>query len=326
MINSRKKEFKWITKILKYLNKCHWLEYMEIDDNTLERKIIKEKTPKDIFNQYLKSDNYIIINSSECFFVKNFNKCLIDFKEKKIYTIINDSYGNEDYNYYKDLSDSQYKKIIEYIYNNNLLNNSNNSEMRYSIDFIEIVLRGAQKNIIKVTENNKKILNDIIDILFNDENYMLKSFNQDIKIENFNNTVNEQLKREQIISIKNDFTYKKNNAVNKSIDIYLDCLNNIENLLKKYNLKNDNRFCNAYNTIDGWISPDDAIDCLFDNVEGNVIIVPNLLQSPIVGSLGDLQINQDNYYKDGFICNTEKEMMLKQIYAIKKYLNSDKFK
>lgn len=104
----------------------------------------------------------------------------------------------------------------------------------------------------------------------------------------------------------------------------INCLNGIEDMLKKYIYEDDNRFINGYRLLGKWISPDDAIDYLFDNISGNTIIRPP--EIPSEKSLMELQNNQDNYYKDGIICNREKDMILKLIEDIKKYLYSSNTK
>lgn len=381
-----------------------WIDYLEIDENTLERHIIKEKTPKDIFNKYLKSDNYIIISSTSHFSHKKFNECLVDLKENKIYNVSYDSNAKEEFEYYKDLTDDQKQKLIKYISDNDLLNSSINIAVFDASDTIEIMMRG-EHNIIRnaskeFTNNEMHIFDDIVDIVFNANNPInrIKNFfnlnmrnddeinrfarqhgydgakylydwekynvyepfinneqltytglplvilvdnNGEIRMsssdeamailddksfmESFeeNKNIEElRLKREYLIKIKDEFKderneYKDNNIPNH---LYLKYLEKIESILNSCNSDDDVRFIVRNTLNNSWISNDDAIDYLFDNIIGNIPILPT--DVPQGQNLSNLSIQLQQYYNDGYVCSKEKDMLLNIINEIKKYINA----
>ena len=147
--------------------------------------------------------------------------------------------------------------------------------------------------------------------------------NESNKLESGNDSSNNAknlLKREKLIEIKKKFIEENNKSLNKSSEIYLKYLNNIEDMLKEYSYEIDDRFFSAYALPDKWLNFDDAINYLFDNISGNVII--KLSQVPLGKNVIEIQKKQDDYYNDGIICEYEKDLMLRLINEVKKYIIS----
>ena len=144
-------------------------------------------------------------------------------------------------------------------------------------------------------------------------------------IESFeeNKNVNEtKLLRENLINLINNFKDERNKYNNTNIPnaLYLDYLEKIESILNSNNDDyNDSRF-NRNIINNSWISNDDAIDYLFDNITGNVTILPT--EVPEGQNLSNISAELNQYYKDGYVCRKEKEMLLNIINEIKKYINS----
>lgn len=134
--------------------------------------------------QNIKNSDYIIISSTSYFSEKKSNDCFIDLNENKIYNYIFDSSGNDKYDYYKDLSNTQKDKLIKYIEENDLLNVSINNIVLDASDIIEINISGKQ-NIIRnaskeFTNNEMHIFDDIVDIIFNNDGITKNFFNIDL--------------------------------------------------------------------------------------------------------------------------------------------------
>lgn len=91
-------------------------------------------------------------------------------------------------------------------------------------------------------------------------------------------------------------------------------------MLKEYSYEIDDRFFSAYALPDKWLNFDDAINYLFDNISGNVII--KLSEVPLGKNVIEIQKKQDDYYNDGIICEYEKDLMLRLINEVKKYIIS----
>lgn len=147
--------------------------------------------------------------------------------------------------------------------------------------------------------------------------------NESNKLESGNDSSNNAknlLKREKLIEIKKKFIEENNKSLNKSSEIYLKYLNNIEDMLKEYSYEIDDRFFSAYALPDKWLNFDDAINYLFDNISGNVII--KLSEVPLGKNVIAIQKKQDDYYNDGIICEYEKDLMLRLINEVKKYIIS----
>ena len=147
--------------------------------------------------------------------------------------------------------------------------------------------------------------------------------NESNKLESGNDSSNNAknlLKREKLIEIKKKFIEENNKSLNKSSEIYLKYLNNIEDMLKEYSYEIDDRFFSAYALPDKWLNFDDAINYLFDNISGNVII--KLSEVPLGKNVIEIQKKQDDYYNDGIICEYEKDLMLRLINEVKKYIIS----
>ena len=102
--------------------------------------------------------------------------------------------------------------------------------------------------------------------------------------------------------------------------MYLKYLEKIESILNSCNSDDDVRFI-ARNTLNNnWISNDDAIVYLFDNIIGNIPILPT--DVPQGQNLSNLSIQLQQYYNDGYVCSKEKDMLLNIINEIKKYINA----
>ena len=128
-----------------------------------------------------------------------------------------------------------------------------------------------------------------------------------------------KLKRELLIDIKNNFINERNEYKTSSIpdNLYLKYLEKIETLLNNYVFESDVRFIKRNISNNNWISNDEAINYLFDNIIGNTHILPN--DVPYGQSLTDVSFQHEQYYKDGYVCREEKELLLNIINEIKKY-------
>ena len=137
-----------------------------------------------------------------------------------------------------------------------------------------------------------------------------------------NKNVNEtKLIRENLINLINNFKDERNKYNNTNIPnaLYLDYLEKIESILNSNNDDNDDSRFNRNIINNSWISNDDAIDYLFDNITGNVTILPT--EVPEGQNLSNISAELNQYYKDGYVCMKEKEMLLNIINEIKKYIN-----
>ena len=386
--------------------KMPWLEYLEIDEDTGKRKL-RGDTPEEIVDNYnkfnsskpmsdIKNSDYIIISSSGYFSDKKINRCLVSLKENKIYNYTYAPNNNDKYEYIKDLTNNQKEELMKYINDNNLLNISFDILVFDASDVIEINISG-KKNVIRnaskeFTNNEMHIFDDIVDIVFNNENNSseksINFFNIDLNgnkeiikfaqeqgykgaeyigkwkeykvynpyfaenqlsyiglslvilvndngeirmstsdeamaaLNDINNYEENLLKREKIVEIINSFKNERNNYENNNIpvDLYLKYLDKIEIMLNNYSCKEDSRFINNNISNINWISNDDAIDYLFDNIIGNIPILP--MDVPQGCDLSDISIGQEQYYKDGYICRQEMEMLLKLINEIRKYIET----
>lgn len=176
-----------------------WIEYLEINEETGERKL-KTDTPEEIVKKYnefnksklsndIRTNDYILISSTGYFSKKKINNCFVSLKENKIYNYTYDSNNNDKYDYLKDLTSNQKEKLIKYINDNDLLNVSINNQVFDASDIIEINVSG-KKNVIRnaskeFTNNEMHIFDDIVDIIFNDSNNPIEKiknfFNIDLK-------------------------------------------------------------------------------------------------------------------------------------------------
>ena len=180
------------------LEQTPWMDYLEIDEETGERKL-QIDAPEEIKKQYsaflknnmvnynefignnntylvnIKKDDYIFIRSNDTFSNNNINNCFVSLKENKIYNYIFDL--NNKYEHYKDLTNNQKEKLIKYINDNDLLNISNSNQFNPVNIFIDIEIYG-KKNQIRISDNEMYIFNDIIDIVLDNSNSNIKEINE----------------------------------------------------------------------------------------------------------------------------------------------------
>ena len=180
------------------LEQTPWVDYLEIDEETGERKL-QIDTPEEIKKQYsaflknnmvnynefignnntylvnIKKDDYIFISSNDTFSNNNINNCFVSLKENKIYNYTFDL--NNKYEHYKDLTNNQKEKLIKYINDNDLLNISDSNQFNPVNIFIDIEIYG-KKNQIRISDNEMYIFNDIIDIVLGDSNSNIKEINE----------------------------------------------------------------------------------------------------------------------------------------------------
>ena len=93
-----------------------------------------------------------------------------------------------------------------------------------------------------------------------------------------------------------------------------------EELLNNYLFENDNSFINRNISNINWISKDDAMNYLFDNIIGNISIQP--FDVPQGQNLSDIFNKQNQYYKGQYICEQEKDLLLNIISKIKNYIKT----
>lgn len=181
------------------LEQTPWVDYLEIDEETGERKL-QIDIPEEIKKQYsdflknnmvnynefignnntylvnIKKEDYIFIHSTDSFSNQNINNCFVNLKENQIYNYKFDS-NNDKYEYYKDLTSVQKEKLIKYINDNDLLNISDNNKFISLNKYIDIDVFG-KKNEIRINDNEMYIFNDIIDIVLGNSNSNIKRINE----------------------------------------------------------------------------------------------------------------------------------------------------
>lgn len=280
-----------------------WIEYLEIDEETGERKL-RSDTPEEIVKKYnqfvgnVKNNDNELNNNSPMSKIKNFFH--IDSKNNNDVTKFAQEHGYKGAKYIGNWK--EYKVYEPYVSGNDvsfiglplviLVNNNGETRMSTSDEAMAIL---DDKSFIESSEENK----------------------------NINET---KLIRENLINLINNFKDERNKYDNTNIpnDLYLDYLEKIESILNSYNDDiDDNRFVNKNIINNGWISNDDAIDYLFDNIIGNIPILPT--DVPQGQNLSNISAELNQYYKDGYVCSKEKEMLLNIINEIKKYINTSKY-
>ena len=129
-----------------------------------------------------------------------------------------------------------------------------------------------------------------------------------------------KLQREELIRIKDNFLTDRNKCGNLNIpnELYLNYLEKFEELLNNCLFENDNSFINRNISNINWISKDDAMNYLFDNIIGNISIQP--FDVPQGQNLSDIFNKQNQYYKGQYICEEEKDLLLNIIIKIKNYI------
>lgn len=191
--NDNKNNISQSNKNIYTIDQQPWIEYLEIDEETGERKL-RADAPEEIVKKYnefnnsklpinVRTNDYILISSTGYFSKKKINNCFVSLIENKIYNYTYDSNNNDKYDYLKDLTSNQKDKLMKYINDNDLLNVNINNVVFDASDIIEINISG-KKNIIRnaskeFTNNEMHIFDDIVDIVFNDNNSPLE------KIKNF---------------------------------------------------------------------------------------------------------------------------------------------
>ena len=156
---------------------------------------------------------------------------------------------------------------------------------------------------------------------------------------------NGKLKREEIIRITDEFIKKLNNYDNFKVpnNLYLDYFNEIKKCFDKYLFEDDNRFVTygrldflreelTQRLADEFLKHEDAnwkekwdnrlgafID-LFDVIRGNAFFGPH--QVPQGMDFKTVFSDNDQYYKDGYICKQEKELILNMMNEIQEFINN----
>lgn len=152
-------------------------------EGSLDGKIIYTSNDDkiDMNNNDILKNDYIVISSTGYFSKKKFNNCFINLNDCKIYNITFDNDGKNKYEFYKELSNEQKNKLLNYIKENDLLNVSINNIVFDASDIIEINISG-HKNVIRnaskeFTRNEMHIFDDIVDIVFNNNHFeKIKNF------------------------------------------------------------------------------------------------------------------------------------------------------
>lgn len=283
------------------IDQAPWVEYLEIDEETGERKL-KSDTPKEIvqkYNEFLDTvknkDNERIGNANSSINnIKNFfhldsknNKDVIKFAQEQGYKGAKYIGNWKEYKVYEPYMDD---KQVSYI------------------GLPLVILVNANGEIRMSTSDEAMATLD--------DNSFMESYEENRILET------TRLKRELLINIKNDFINKRNEYKFSSMpnNLYLDYLEKIETLLNNYGFESDARFINKNISNINWVSNDDAINYLFDNIMGNILIIPN--DVPYGQNLSNVSFQLEQYYKDGYVCSEEKEMLLNIINKIKEYIKS----
>ena len=276
-----------------------WIEYLEIDEETGERKL-RTDTPEEIvkkYNQFVGNvkNNNELNNNSPMSKIKKFFR--IDSKNNNDVTKFAQDHGYKSAKYIGNWK--EYKVYEPYVSGNDI-----------SFTGLPLVILVNDKGEIRMSTSDEAMAT------LDDKSFM-ESFEE-------NKNINEtKLIRENLINLINNFKDERNKYNNTNIpnDLYLDYLEKIESILNSYNDNiDDNRFANKNIINNGWISKDDAINYLFDNIIGNITILPT--DVPQGQNLSDISAELNQYYKDGYVCRKEKEMLLNIINEIKKYINS----
>ena len=289
-----------VNKNIYTLDQMPWIEYIEIDEETHERKL-RTDTPEEIVRKYNEFVNNVKNNDNE---LNNNNvnspisKIKIFFnsdlkKDVTKFAIENGYKGAKYIGKWKE-----YKVYEPYMDRNDV-----------SYTGLPLVILVNDKNEIRMSTSDEAMA------IINNGTFMA-SFEENENIEA------SGLKRELLLKIKDDFVNERNKYVNLSIpnDFYLNYLEKIETILNNYNFENDDRFVAKNISNIHWLNNDDAINYLFDILMGNIIIQPNEISSE--QNIVDVSIKQKEYYKDEFVCKQEKEMLLNIIQEIKKYIYS----
>lgn len=279
------------------LDQKPWIEYLEIDEETGKRKL-KTDTPEDIvkkYNQFVGNvnNNIELNNNSPMSKIKNFFH--IDSKNNDV-TKFAQEHGYKDAKYIG--SWKEYKVYEPYVSGDDI-----------SFTGLPLVILVNDNGEIRMSTSDEAIAT------LDDESF-IKSFED-------NKNVNEtKLIREHLINLITNFKKERNkyNNTNVSSYLYLDYLEKIESMLNSYSNDNDDSRFNRNIINNNWISNDDAINYLFDNIIGNVTVLPT--EVPQGHNSSDLSIQLDQYYKDGYVCRKEKDMLLNIINEIKEYINS----
>lgn len=124
------------------------------------------------YSKNIQDDDYIIISSSASIPESNFNMCLVDLNDSKVYEYEHDMDGHDVYNFYKDLNPIQKEKLMNYINDNDLLNFTYNNILADDNDTLTISIGGHNNTIKnaskKSSENEVHLFDDIVNIVFDD--------------------------------------------------------------------------------------------------------------------------------------------------------------
>lgn len=288
-----------IDKGIYTLEQKPWIEYLEIDEETGERKL-RNDTPEEIVKKYnqfvgnVKNNDNDLNNNNPMSKIKDFFH--INPKNKDDVTKFAQEHGYKGAKYIGNWK--EYKVYEPYV-----------SENEVSFTGLPLVILVNNNGEIRMSTSDEAMATL-------DDKSFIESFEE-------NKNINEtKLIRENLINLISNFKNERNKYNNTNIpsDLYLDYLEKIESILNSYNDDNNDSRFNRNIINNRWISNDDAIDYLFDNITGNVSILPTeISEGQNLSNISD-ELNQ--YYKEGYICNKEKEMLLSIIDEIRKYINT----
>ena len=157
--------------------------------------------------------------------------------------------------------------------------------------------------------------------------------------------INDKLTREELETTTQQFIDKiKNYEIFKiPNELYLDYFNQLKGLFNKYKFDEDNRFVTycrldflkqeltdrlkdenlkypSPNWKDKWDNRLGAFWDLYDYIRGDRHITPSSV--PEGKSFKDILLANDQYYKDGFICKQEKDILLDMINEMELFINN----
>lgn len=180
------------------------------------------------------------------------------------------------------------------------------------IKYLEVDNETGERKISNIAPIEIKILYRLQGRIFN--NFDINIINDDSQ----NNT--KKLDRNSLLTLKNQM-YNNLDKYKNSDEIYLTYMYKITKIISESAFESNKNYYPIDKSNNAhWIDKLDAINFLFDFIEGNYIIYPH----EVIGNLNLplLQQKQSEYYKEKYICLEEKEIILKIILKIVEYIIS----
>lgn len=186
------------------------------------------------------------------------------------------------------------------------------------IKYLEIDNETNERKISDEAPIEIKILYKLQGRVFN--NFVINIENKNVLNGDVQNNT-KKLARNSLLILKKQM-YNDLDKYKNSDEIYLTYLYEITKMINDSTFESSKNYypIDKANNVQ-WIDKLDAINYLFDFIEGNYVIYPH----EVLGNLNLSQLNQmqSEYYKEIYICSEEREMILKIILKIIEYITSD---